>query len=95
MGQSPSGSVWKVSFSPAAERALGKLDKSAQTEIIRYLSRKIATAENPRRLGKALTHSLAGLWRYRVRDYRIICRIEEAEITVLVLGIGHRKDIYR
>ena len=45
--------------------------------------------------GKALTHGLAGLWRYRVRDYRIVCRIEDNEIRVLVLGIGHRKEIYR
>lgn len=95
MGQSPSGSVWKISFSPAAERALGKLDKTAQGEIIQYLSKRIATSENPRRFGKALTHGLAGLWRYRVRDYRIVCRIEDNEIRVLVLGIGHRKEIYR
>ena len=84
-----------MSFSPAAERALGKLDKSSQAEIIRYMGKKIAAAENPRRFGKALTHSLAGLWRYRIRDYRIICRIEDAEIAVLVLSIGHRREIYR
>ena len=64
------GSVWKISFSPAAERALGKLDKTAQGEMIQYLSKRIATSENPRRFGKALTNGLAGLWRYRVRDYR-------------------------
>jgi mRNA interferase RelE/StbE len=95
LGQSQSGSVWKISFSAAAERAFGKLDKAIQGEIIEYLSKRIATAESPRRFGKALTHGLAGLWRYRVRDYRIVCRIEDDEIRVLVLGIGHRKDIYR
>ncbi len=95
MAQSQSGSVWKISFSPSAERAFGKLDKTIQGEIIEYLGKRIATTENPRRFGKALTHGLAGLWRYRVRDYRIVCRIEDDEIRVLVLGIGHRKDIYR
>jgi mRNA interferase RelE/StbE len=74
---------------------LGKLDKTVQGEIIQYLSKRIATSEDPRRFGKALTHGLTGLWRYRVRDYRIVCRIDDTEITVLVLGIGHRREIYR
>jgi mRNA interferase RelE/StbE len=93
--RSPSGSVWRVSFSPAAERSLQKLDKTAQVEILRYLRRRIETTEDPRRFGHALRGNLAGLWRYRVRDYRIICRIEDAEITILVVEIGHRREIYR
>jgi len=84
-----------VTFSPAAERSLRKLDKAAQIEILRYLHRRIETTEDPRRFGHALHGTLSGLWRYRVRDYRIICRIEDAEITILVLEIGHRSEIYR
>jgi len=84
-----------VSFSPAAERTLAKLDRTAQADILRYLKTRIATAESPRRFGKALTGGLTGLWRYRVRDYRIICQIEDREITVLVLNIGHRREVYR
>lgn len=95
MTRSPSGSVWRVTFSPAAERSLRKLDKTAQIEILRYLRRRIETTEDPRRFGHALHGNLAGLWRYRVRDFRIICRIEDEEITVLVLEIGHRREIYR
>lgn len=92
---SPRNSAWRVSFSPAAEKALGKLSRTAQIDILRYLKARIETAEDPRRFGKALTGGLAGLWRYRVQDYRIICQIKESEITVLVLNIGNRKDIYR
>ena len=92
---SPKGSVWRVSFSPAAEKALGKLGRTAQVDILRYLKTRIAVSEDPRRFGKALTGGLAGLWRYRVQDYRIICQIKDAEITVLVLNIGNRRDIYK
>lgn len=93
--RSSENSVWQVSFSPAAERTLAKLDRATQSDILRYLKTRIATARSPRRFGKALTGGLAGLWRYRVRDYRIICRIEDRGIIVLVLEIGHRRDVYR
>jgi mRNA interferase RelE/StbE len=93
--RSPSGSAWRVSFSPAAERALVKLDRNAQSDILRYLNSRVATAEDPRRSGKPLKGPLAGLWRYRVRDFRIICQIKDADITVLVLDIGDRKEVYR
>ena len=95
MTPSHGSSVWRVSFSPAAERTLARLDRTAQADILRYFKTRIATGENPRRFGKALTGGLAGLWRYRVRDYRIICQIEDREVTVLVLDIGHRREIYR
>ena len=92
---SPKGSVWQVSFSPSAEKALGKLGRTAQIDILRYLNARIATSGDPRRFGKALTGGLGGLWRYRVQDYRIICQIEDSEITVLVLNVGNRRDIYK
>ncbi len=95
MTLSRGSSAWRVSFSPAAERALTKLDREAQKDILRYLKSRIATAEDPRRFGKALTGGLSGLWRYRVRDHRIICQIEDREITVLVLNVGHRREVYR
>jgi mRNA interferase RelE/StbE len=83
-----------VTFSPAAERSLGKVDRTVQRDILEYLQRRIATPEDPRRFGKPLQGDLAGLWRYRVRDYRIVCKIENREILVLVLAIGHRRLIY-
>jgi mRNA interferase RelE/StbE len=92
--KSQSGSAWKVTFSPAAERSLGKLDRTAQRDILQYLLRRIATPEDPRRFGKPLQGGFAGRWRYRVRDYRIVCKIEDREILILVLAIGHRRLIY-
>lgn len=50
---------------------------------------------DPRAPGKALTGRFSGLWRYRVGDYRIICKIEDDRLVVLVVEVGHRRDIYR
>ncbi|WLD58661.1 type II toxin-antitoxin system RelE/ParE family toxin [Salinispirillum sp. LH 10-3-1] len=83
-----------VEFDDAAARELRKLDRQAQQEILRYFRERIATDEDPRRFGKPLSRDLAGLWRYRVRTYRMICNIEDDKLVVLVLRIGHRKDIY-
>ena len=68
--------------------------KQTQKEILRYFRERIATDEDPRRFGKALTQELTGLWRYRVRNYRMICNIEDNLLVVLVLSVGHRKDVY-
>ena len=86
--------TWSVEFDDAAAKELRKFDRQAQQEILRYLRERIATEEDPRRFGKPLSRDLAGLWRYRVGDYRMICNIEDNKRVVLVLRVGHRKDIY-
>jgi mRNA interferase RelE/StbE len=87
--------VWRVEFDAAAAKELRKLDAPARTLILRYLRDRIATSADPRRFGKALTADLAGLWRYRVGDYRIVVTFEEAAVVVLVLRVAHRRDVYR
>jgi len=86
--------AWRISFDPRAERDLSRLDRSIQRSIVRYLETRVAVAEHPESLGKPLSGPLAGLWRYRVQDHRIVCRILHQQITILVLAAGHRKDIY-
>ena len=86
--------TWIVEFDDAAAKELRKLDRQAQQEILRYLRKRIATDEDPRRFGKPLARDLSGLWRYRVRNYRMICNIEDDKLVVLVLRAGHRKDVY-
>ena len=73
-------------------RQLKKLPVDLQRRIADYMDNRVAA--NPRGLGNALT-DVRRLWRYRVGDYRIICRIEEERVAVLVVGIGHRRDVYR
>jgi mRNA interferase RelE/StbE len=75
-------------------RELQKLDRQAQREIIASLDERIATPEEPRRFGKPLRAALTGLWRYRVRDYRVLCQIQDGILLVLVVSIGHRKNVY-
>ena len=86
--------MWTVEFDDAAAKELRKLDRQAQQEVLHYLRERIATEEDPRRFGKPLARDLAGLWRYRVRNFRIICNIEDDKLVVLVVRAAHRKDVY-
>ena len=86
--------TWSVEFDDAAAKELRKLDHQAQNDILRYFRERIATDDDPRRFGKPLSGDLAGLWRYRMRDYRMICNIEDHRLIVLVVRIAHRKDVY-
>lgn len=87
--------AWKVEWTDPAVRMLKRIDHEAQRQIYRYLKTRIATIEDPRRFGKPLSGGMAGLWRYRVGDYRIICRIEDHRLVVLVVTLGHRKHVYQ
>jgi mRNA interferase RelE/StbE len=84
---------WTVEFDDRARRELRKLDAKIQKTILHFLRERVASSEDPRRFGKPLRRNLAGLWRYRVEDYRLICRLEDQRIVVLVLQIGHRRDV--
>jgi mRNA interferase RelE/StbE len=86
---------WTVAITQTAERQIKKLDRGAQTSIIRFLRDRIEPADDPRQWGKPLRGEKRGLWRYRVGDYRLICDIQDEKITVLVLEVGNRKDVYR
>lgn len=87
--------TWKISFDMHAVRQLKKLDKHIQKKIIDFLQNKISGCNDPRYLGKPLKGKLSGLWRYRIGDYRIICKIQNKEVLVLVLNIKHRKNAYK
>ena len=85
---------WVYKFDQRALKELKKLGKQAQREIIDYLDERVASDADPRRFGKGLKADLAGLWRYRVGDFRILCQIVDGELLVLVVAFGHRRDIY-
>ena len=86
--------VWRVTIDPVAARELRKLTSSDRARIMRFLRERIATPEDPRRTGHALTGPFKGLWSYRVGDFRIIASIQDEIVTVLVLRVGNRRDIY-
>ena len=86
---------WVYRFDERALKELRKLGKQAQREIIGYLDERITGTDDPRRFGKGLKADLAGLWRYRVGDYRILCQIKDGELIVLVVAVGHRRNVYQ
>jgi len=88
--------AWTIEFTETALRQLEKLDHQVAHRIRRFLAERISTLENPRSIGDALHGERFGeFWRYRVGDYRLITRIEDARIVILVLGVGRRREIYR
>ena len=86
---------WTIEYTRTAESQLRKLDKQVARRILDYLDDKIATLDNPRARGKALSGRLGELWRYRVGDYRVICEIQDDIMRILVVEAGHRKQIYK
>jgi mRNA interferase RelE/StbE len=73
---------------------LRRLDQGVQRRILKYLKERLATTQNPRRFGKPLTGDLKSLWRYRVGDFRLVCDVREDRLVVLVLRVGHRRNVY-
>jgi mRNA interferase RelE/StbE len=85
-----------VELSESADRELGKLDAQQAKRVLKFLHQRIAKLDDPRSLGEALHGSSLGeFWKYRVGDYRLICKIDDDRLVVLVLRVGHRKEIYR
>jgi len=87
--------AWTVEITDVAERQLQKLDRPVQKRILDWLDDRIEGCKNPRHFGEPLRGDRAGFWRYRVGDYRVLCDIQEEKIIVLVLAVGHRRDVYR
>jgi len=85
---------WTVEVSSFAEKQLRKLDRPIQKRLIDWLEDRIEACKNPRHYGEPLRGELAGLWRYRIGDYRIICEIQDQQLVVLALAVGYRREIY-
>jgi mRNA interferase RelE/StbE len=86
--------VWRVEFDSDAARDLRKLGHEARRLILTYLRNRIASARDPRRFGHALVRDRKGLWRYRVGDFRIVASIEADRFVVLIVAVGHGREVY-
>lgn len=86
--------AWRIEYTAVAEDELKAMGMAKAEKIVNYLNAKIATDHDPGRFGRGLHGNLAGIWRYRVGDYRILCEIRDDKIIVLVLHAGHRSKIY-
>ena len=87
--------AWNVEVSPRAQRQLDELDKPVARRISKFLYERIGKLNDPRQIGEPLQGTLSELWRYRVGEYRIICSLEHERLVVLVLRIGHRREVYK
>ena len=87
--------AWKIEFEQDAIRQLNRLDKSVRRRIVEYLELRVIPSGDPRKFGKPLRHDRAGLWSYRVADYRVICLLEHERLVIVVVAVGHRRDVYR
>lgn len=88
--------AWLIKMQDAAEKDISKLDRSVAKRIIAFLRDRVAPLDDPRSIGEALKGARLGeYWKYRVGDYRIISRIEDSQITVYIVRVGNRREIYR
>ncbi len=78
--------IYTINTTPEFDKEFKKLDKFTQ--------KNLEGCENPRIQGKGLTSNRSGQWRYRIGDYRLICIIEDKELIILALTVGHRRDVY-
>ena len=86
---------WVLHTSKRFDKDFKKLDRYTQRIIKGWITKNISGTENPRALGKTLTGNLAGLWRYRIGDYRLIVEIQDDRFVILALSVRHRREVYR
>lgn len=85
---------YKVELSVRFKKEFRKLDKYTQKIIRAWIDKNLVDTENPRQYGKGLTDNRSGQWRYRIGDYRIIAQIEDSQLIIIALSIGHRREVY-
>ena len=86
--------IYEISTTEKFDKALKKLDRQTQRIIKAWIEKNLINCENPRIHGKALTSNRSGQWRYRVGDYRILAEIHDDKLVLILIDVGHRRDIY-
>lgn len=87
--------MYQVEYSERAVKEFKKLDKYTKRMLYAWIDKNLVGCDNPRLHGKSLTANFKGLWRYRIGDYRLICKINDDELVVLALSVGHRREVYK
>ena len=88
--------TWSIKYTETSLRQLKKLDKSVALRVLDYMDERVAKLQDPRALGKNLVGpKLGSYWRYRIGDVRVICDLQNQALVVLVVEIGHRREVYR
>ena len=88
--------AWSIELSPLAQKNLSQLDQQVTRRVLKFLHDRVVHLDDPRSIGEALKGSRLGeFWKYRVGDYRIIVRIEDGQMVIMVVRIGNRREVYR
>ena len=88
--------AWQIEFDEAAKKELRKLDPQVAKRVLGFMRDRLLVLKDPRSIGQALKGSeLGDFWKYRVGDIRIIACIEDTRLTVLVVRVGNRREVYR
>lgn len=88
--------VWRIDISETAEKQLAKLDRPVAQRIRSFLRERVAVLDDPRSIGDALKGSeLGDFWKYRIGDWRLICKIRDQQILITVLSLGNQREVYR
>ena len=88
--------AWLIKVDDEALKTLAKMDKQVARRITAFLRTRVAVLDDPRSIGEALKGAkLGAFWKYRVGEYRVICNIDDVTVRILVVRIGHRRDVYR
>ncbi len=86
---------WTVDISADAAKSLEQLDSTARNRIRRFVQERLQGTDNSRQWGAALSGRYAGLWKYRIGDYHLVCQLQDARLVVLVVKTGHRSAVYQ
>ena len=84
-----------VKTTPRFDKEFKKLDRYTMRMIKAWIEKHLVNCEDPRIHGKGLTANRSGQWRYRIGDYRIICQINDSELVILALSVGHQSEVYK
>ena len=88
--------VWIIKYTESSSKQLKKLDKQTALRLLDFMDERVAVQADPRSLGKNLKGpKMCEYWRYRIGDNRVICNISDGQMTVLVIEIGNRREVYR
>lgn len=87
--------IYKIEYSERAVKQIKKLDKHIQALLKSWIDKNLIGTSNPRQHGKSLTANKNGQWRYRIGDYRLLAEIQEERVVILVLEVGHRREVYK
>ncbi len=86
--------IYHVEYLKSVLKTLEKMDKYTKRILFEWIDKNLEGCSDPRIHGKTLSANRTGQWRYRVGDYRIIADIQDAKLVILVIAVGHRRDIY-